>query len=519
VALLGVVAVSIIFGMIVGGRLNAPSVMRAAPKTATSVFPAATSAPERTVSLPDFSEIASDTLPAVVGVQNTSIDKSGDGESDADDESQQDDPLRQFFFGPRGPQRGQPQLNPHRPQRRVSSGSGFLITGDGYIMTNNHVVEGATKLQVTLDTGEKFEADVIGTDPMIDLGLIKIDTKGKTLPTLPLGDSDTLKIGQWVMAIGNPFELERTVTVGVVSGKKRQVGIGSTIPGLANFIQTDAAINFGNSGGPLIDGQGRVVGISTAIQRGEMAEGIGFAIPINEARRAAEELRAEGSVKRGYLGIRMNSTGITDKARAYYKLPDNNGVIVTEVIEKGPGDEGGLRAQDVIRKIDGHPVKDNQELLAMIASRKPGETVKLEVLRGGETLKLDVTLTTRPVTFEPEGENGDLLLEDDATAPSSGEGLGMTVRAIPQVARQQLGMKASDPGLMVVSVDPESDAAEEGLSPRQVITSIDDIPVRSVADWNRILKGLKPGDSVKIGVDLGDRSEMVFLSVPRPKSK
>ena len=520
VVLLGVVAVSIIFGMIVGGRLNAPAVMHAAPKTATVAFPAATSAPERTVSLPDFSEIASDTLPAVVGVQNTTVDKSGAGDAEGEDDGQ-DDPLRQFFFGPRGQQRGQPQFNPHqpRPERRVSSGSGFIITSDGYIMTNNHVVEGATKLQVTLDTGEKFEADVIGTDPMIDLGLIKIDPKGKTLPTLPLGDSDALKIGQWVMAIGNPFELERTVTVGVVSGKKRQVGIGSTIPGLANFIQTDAAINFGNSGGPLIDGQGRVVGINTAIQRGEMAEGIGFAIPINEARRAAEELRAEGSVKRGYLGIQMNPTGMTDKARAYYKLPDNNGVIVSDVIPKGPAAEGGLRAQDVIRKIDGHAVKDNQDLLAMIASRKPGETVKLEVLRGGETLKLDVTLTTRPVVFDPESEDAETKPEDDATVPLSSEGLGIKVRAIPSFLRQQLRMDANDPGVMIVSVDPESDAAEEGLSPRQVITSIDDIPLKSVADWNRIVKGLKPGESVKVDVDLGDRNEMVFLSVPRPKSK
>jgi serine protease Do len=250
-----------------------------------------------------------------------------------------------------------------------------------------------------------------------------------------------------------------------------------------------------------------------------MAEGIGFAIPINEARKAAEELRAEGSVKRGYLGIRMNSTGMTDKARAYYKLPDNNGVIVTSVVEKGPADEGGIRAQDVIRKIDGHPVKDNQDLLAMIASRKPGETVKLEVLRGGETLKLDVQLTTRPVTFEPEGENGEPKIEEDATAPSSGEALGITVRAIPSFVRQRLEMKANEPGLMIVSVDPESDAAEEGLSPRQVVTSIDDIPLKAVADWNRIVKGLKPGDSVKLDVDLGDRSEMVFLSVPRPKSK
>jgi serine protease Do len=519
VALLGVVAVSIIFGMIAGGRLNAPAVMHAAPPAATVAFPAATSAPERTISLPDFSEIASDTLPAVVGVQNTTVDKNGDADAEGDDGGQ-DDPLRQFFFGP-GPPRGHPQINPRqpRPQRRVSSGSGFIITTDGYIMTNNHVVEGATKLQVTLDTGEKFEADVIGTDPMIDLGLIKIDPKGKTLPTLPLGDSDALKVGQWVMAIGNPFELERTVTVGVVSGKKRQVDIGTTVPGLANFIQTDAAINFGNSGGPLIDGQGRVVGISTAIQRGELAEGISFAIPINEARKAAEELRAGGSVKRGYLGISMNNTGINERARTYYRLPDNNGVIVSSVTEKGPASEAGVRRNDVIRKIDGNPVKDNRDLLAMIASRKPGETVKLEILRGGETMKLDATLTTRPAEFDPGGQEAEPKPEDDATAPTSSEGLGIKVHAIPSFVREQLQMKADAPGVMIVSVDPESDAAEEGLAPRQVITSIDDVPVNSVVDWNRIVKGLKPGESVKVDVDHGNRTEIFFLSVPQPKSK
>jgi S1-C subfamily serine protease len=252
--------------MIVGGRLNAPAVMHAAAPAATT-FPAATAAPGRTVALPDFSEIASDTLPAVVGVQNTTVDKNGD--PDAEDDGASEEQMFRFFFGEPQGRRGQPQINPHqqRPQRRVSSGSGFIITPDGYILTNNHVVEGATKIQVTLDTGDKYEADVIGTDPAIDLGLIKIDPKGKRLPTLPLGDSDSLKVGQWVMAIGNPFALERTVTVGVVSGKRRQVGIGTTDPGLANFIQTDAAINFGNSGGPLIDGQGRVVGINTAIQR------------------------------------------------------------------------------------------------------------------------------------------------------------------------------------------------------------------------------------------------------------
>jgi serine protease Do len=521
-ALLGVVAFSIIFGMILGGRLNAPAVMKAASSTpaGTPAAFASSSSTGHTIALPDFSEIASETLPAVVGVQNTTVDKKGSADDGSGNDSQDpnapnDDPFFRFFFGPGSPHG---QGGPRQPQRRVSSGSGFIITEDGYILTNNHVVEGATKLEVTLDTGEKFEADVIGTDPMIDLGLIKIDPKGKKLPTIPLGDSDSLKVGQWVMAVGNPLALERTVTVGVVSGKKRQVPIGDTIPALANFIQTDAAINFGNSGGPLLDSQGRVVGINTAIFRGELAEGIGFAIPINEARKAAEELRAGGSVKRGYLGITMNSTGINEKARAYYKLPDAAGVIIKDVAKKGPAGLAGVRVNDVVRKIDGEPVKDNQDLLAKIASRKPGETVKLEIMRGGETIKIDVTLTTRPITFDRQG-GGDEPDSGGAAPPSSGQGLGIKVQTIPPFLRQKLEIGADDPGVMITEVDPESDAAEEGLAPRQVVVSVDDAPVRSVADWNRIVNGLTPGETVKVEIGQGERTEFVFLTVPPPKSK
>ncbi|HZN53755.1 MAG TPA: trypsin-like peptidase domain-containing protein [Candidatus Polarisedimenticolaceae bacterium] len=519
-ALLGVVGISIVFGMIVGGKLNAPPVMHAAAPAA-SAFPAASSAAEHTVALPDFSEIAASILPAVVGVQNTTVDKKGGGDSGQQDEDgdQFDDPIFRFFFGPNGPQdrRAHPRIVPREPQRRVSSGSGFIVTDDGYILTNNHVVEGATKLQVTLDTGEKYEAEVIGTDPMIDLGLIKIDPKGKTLPTVPLGDSDTLRVGQWVMAVGNPLALERTVTVGVVSGKKRQVQVSDTVvPALANFIQTDAAINFGNSGGPLLDGQGRVVGINTAIFRGELAEGIGFAIPINEARKAAEELRSGGSVKRGYLGIWMNTQPIGAKAQSYYHLPDRNGVIVTRITPGGPADDAGLQEGDLIRKLDGDPVKDNQDLLAKIAARKPGESVKLEVLRGGKTERIDVKLSTRPVSFDDPGNEPES--KQDGEAVPSSEGLGIKIQAIPPMMRQQLEMDANASGVMIVSVDPESDAAEEGIAPRQVVTSMDDTPVKTVADWNRIVRALKPGQTVKVELDLGHRKELVFLTVPS-KSK
>jgi serine protease Do len=337
-----------------------------------------------------------------------------------------------------------------------------------------------------------------------------------------MGDSDSLKVGQWVMAIGNPFDLPQTVTVGVVSGKKRQNQIGTSVSALAPFIQTDAAINFGNSGGPLIDGQGRVIGINTAIQRGEMAEGIGFAIPINEARKAAEELKSGGSVKHGYLGITMNTTSIDEKSMSYYKLPDTNGVIVAGVSPDGPAEKAGVRPNDVIRKIDGNTVKDNQELLGMIASRKPGDTVKLEVVRGGETKKIDIKLTTRP-DFDALGQENESKPDDDSAVPSSGEGLGIKVQALPTNLRRSLGLGADAPGVMILEVDPESDAAEAGLSPHQVVTAIDDKPVKSVAEWNRIVKGLKPGETVKLDLSIFGgrtaRNEIVFLTVPKPDSK
>ncbi|HEX4824661.1 MAG TPA: Do family serine endopeptidase [Candidatus Polarisedimenticolaceae bacterium] len=524
-ALLAVVGASIVFGMVLGGKLNAPPAIKAASATqgaAPAAFAAATG-PTHTIALPDFSEIAASTLPAVVGVQNTTVDKKGvpdeGGDDDGSGNGDPDDPIFRFFFGPGGPHQQQsPRMMPRSPQRKVSSGSGFIITDDGYILTNNHVVEGATKLEVTLDTGEKYEADVVGTDPMIDLGLIKVNTKGKKLPTVPLGDSDSLRVGQWVMAVGNPLALERTVTVGVVSGKKRQVPIGDTVPALANFIQTDAAINFGNSGGPLLDGAGRVVGINTAIFRGEWAEGIGFAIPINEARKAAEELRAGGSVKRGYLGITMNSSPVNDRAKAYYKLPDTTGVIIAEVAPKGPAAEAGVRKNDVVRKIDGEAVKDNQDLLARIASRKPGETVRLEIMRDGEPVHVDVKLTTRPVTFDKNG-NQQSEPDDDQAAPSSAQGLGIKVQAIPPALRSQLQLGNDDAGVLISSVDPESQAADEGLTPRQLVVSLDDKPIRSVADWNHVVKGLKPGDTVKVEVFVGGRTEFVFLAVPQSGAK
>jgi serine protease Do len=513
-ALLAVIGVSIVFGMIVGGRLNAPRVMQAAREST----PLYTQAPAFAggVTVPSFADIADGANPAVVSVTNTSVRRAqSDGQF-------HNDPFFRWFFGPQDPQG---QRRPEEQQRVVSGGSGFIISPDGYILTNHHVVEGTTRLTVGLSDGGRMDAEVIGTDPAIDLALIKIDPRGKSLPVLPLGDSDKLRVGEWVVAIGNPLDLEHTVTVGVVSAKGRDIGMAEFQ--LARLIQTDAAINFGNSGGPLLDSQGRVVGINTAIIRGAgnlsspIVQGIGFAVPINEAKRAAEQLRATGSVQRGYLGISMVPAGVTDAARESLKVPDENGVIIESVVPDGPAGKAGLREDDVIRKVDGEAIKDNNDLLNRIATRKPGEKVAVDVLRDGKTVHATVALGVRPPRggLQP-GDSGD---SGDAE-PGEAEGIGikvegMTTRTREEIA-QRMGLDAQDlQGVVVTEVDIDSPASDEGLEPGVVVTAVNNRAIGGIADWNDAVRELKPGDPVKLKVRLGQVTRSVFLRVPEKKAR
>jgi serine protease Do len=535
-AVLAVMGVSIVFGMVLGGWLNAPrtALAASAPALASGAFPVAAPPAGSPATAADWADIAERSIPAVVSVTNTSVRKANNDEADGEDEGggPMDDPFYRFFFGPEGDEE-QGDENPaprqrraprnQQPQRNVSGGSGFIVAKDGFIMTNNHVVENATKLVVTLDDGSKFDAKIIGTDPLLDLALIKIDA-GRELPTLPLGDSDKLRVGQWVMAIGNPLEFERTVTVGVVSGLKRQVLIGRTIPGIANFIQTDAAINFGNSGGPLLDAQGRVVGINTAIVRGgfqsPMVEGIGFAVAINEARLAAEQLRDGGKVERGYLGITMNQQGVTDAARAYFDLPDSNGVLIEGVADGGPADKAGLRRDDVIRKIDGRAVRNNQDLLSRVASIRPGETATLEVWRDGKSREVRVTLANRPenpvagLVPRPGQERPGAAPKEPEVAEASG--LGLKVEAISPRTRQRFQLADDFRGVLIQEVDPDSSAAEVGsIVHGRILTGINGRPISSPKDFKEALASLKPGKPVKIELYRGDgTNETVFVTAP-----
>jgi len=499
VALLAVIGLSITFGIVVGSRVNAPPVVYAAPDpTPLRLLPAYNTPGVIT----DFADIVERAMPAVVSVTSARV---GDREDREQRRRLMEDPFHFFFGDPDDPDA--PRMDP-----RIGEGSGFLISPDGYILTNNHVVEGADRVKIGMQDGRELSAEVVGTDPSIDIALLKIDAQGDQLPSLPLGDSEQLRVGQWVIAIGNPLEYEHTVTVGVVSAKERRVQIGSTDAGVVSFVQTDAAINFGNSGGPLLDAAGNVVGINTAIRRANFAEGIGFALPINHARMAITQLREKGYVSRGYIGITMNPQGIDEKAREFYGLPDSRGVIVQDVQDEGPAAEAGIRREDIIRKIDGETVKDNLDLIAKIAAHQPGDSVAVEIFRGGKTINTTAVLADR---------QEELASRVPGTAPTPGPrrnsestGLGITVRDLSDTMRQRLQLEDNVQGVLVTEVAFDSEAADEGISPNMVVVSINDRPTRSLEEWDAVLGALRPGEVAKLNVMIGNRGSYYFLRVP-----
>ena len=500
VALLAVIGASIVFGMVVGGRLNAPQVVLAAPAMPANL-PSANPTPDV---FTDFSDVVEQAMPAVVSVTSSSID---DEEEGGESEGRVD-PFRWFFGRP------DDDRNNMRRQPSIGEGSGFIVSEDGYILTNNHVVDGAQRVTVGLSSGKTFEAEVVGTDPSIDLALLKVDSDDR-LPTLPLGDSESLRVGQWVIAIGNPLDYEHTVTVGVVSAKKRRVPLRGTDLGVANFIQTDAAINLGNSGGPLIDAGGNVIGINTAITRANFAEGIGFALPVSQARRAMEQLRATGEVRRGFIGITMNQGPIDEETAEYYKLPDTNGVLISRVEPDGPADEAGVREGDIVRRVDGEIVRDNADLIGKISAHMPGDRVDLEVFRDGRTLDLTARLGDREEGLRAQqGNRRDPRQPDAEDEASESEGLGMRVEDLGDY-RERLELDDDIGGVIVTDVDLDSQAMDKGIQPFMIVTSINDQPVRGIGDWDTIVGNLRPGSTAKLEVLAGNQGRLVFLRVPR----
>ena len=394
-----------------------------------------------------------------------------------------DDPMLRRFFGDQFRQRGGRQ---QQMPRQMGLGSGVIISENGYILTNNHVVEDAERVQITLDDGRKFDAKVVGTDPKTDIAVVKVEATG--LPYASLADSDKLEVGDVVLAVGNPFGVGQTVTMGMVSA------LGRATLGLdyEDFIQTDAAINPGNSGGALVDAQGRLVGINTAIlSRTGGNNGIGFAVPVNLAKSVMDQLIEHGKVVRGFMGV--NIQDIDPALAKQFDLKESKGALVSEVTPKSPAEKAGIQAGDVILEFNGKPVTDSRHLKLTAGSTAPGTKVPVKVSRDGKTKELTVTLKELP---------GDQLAKNDSPAtPGDTDALkGVAVEDINSNTRQQFGYPRELKGAVVTDVDPNSASYEAGLRPGDVILSIDRKPVTSAEDAVTLSENIKNKSSILLRI-------------------
>lgn len=370
---------------------------------------------------------------------------------------------------------------------RPQSGSGFVIDGDGEILTNYHVIQNAERIMVKFADGRSLQARVLGIDPDTDIALIKVDARN--LPVAQMGDSETLRVGEWVCAIGNPLAYEHTVTVGVVSYLGRKLFDSS----LDNYIQTDAAINFGNSGGPLINGRGEVVGINSAIS--QRASNIGFAVPINEARLILPQLRTAGRVARGYMGVALSD--VDPALQRSLRLTSTRGALVQDVTSGSPGDRAGLRAYDLITAIDDKRVTNNNEIIREVARRGPGTLARLQLVRDGRTQTVTVRLGERP-----NRQTGRASDEANPVRPSSNAvlPLGLNVRDIDSATSRRLRLPAGVDGVVVTRVDPLSSAYDAGIQRDHVVMEINRRPIDSAEAYNRLARGVHPGDVLAVYV-------------------
>jgi len=365
-----------------------------------------------------------------------------------------------------------------REYKQQSLGSGFIIDQKGYIVTNNHVIENADEIKVKLYNEQEYEGTVVGRDPKTDLALIKIEG-AKNLKPLPLGDSEKLKVGSWVVAIGSPFGLEQTVTAGIVSSKNRIIDAGP----YDDFIQTDASINPGNSGGPLLDLSGRVVGINTAIVAS--GQGIGFAIPVNMAKNIVQQLKDKGEVTRGWLGVGIQE--ISQELAEYYGLDSKEGVLVTQVFEGDPADKAGIQKGDIITAINDDKIKSTRELSGKIANVPVGEETRITIVRSGKTLTLPVVVAKYP---EKVATSSRRQVDDGS--------LGLQVANLTADRLQRFGLDTEEKGVMVVDVISDSRADKAGLKVGDIIKGINRQRLENVDDYEALIKKAGKDDALLV---------------------
>jgi len=446
-----------------------------------------------------FAQVAKAVSPTVVSITVTTKGK---------DRSSED--MNDFFhfFGP--------QFKAPQPEPQQGAGSGFVISPDGYIMTNNHVVEDADERGIVVSFSDKHDmkAKIIGTDPSTDLAIIKVDATD--LPTAAFGNSDEMEIGDWVMAIGNPLGLQGTVTAGIISAMGRNIRIINDSYGIENFIQTDAAINPGNSGGPLVNLNGEVIGINAAIATtNQRYQGYGFAIPINMARTVAEDIIKYGKVRRGYIGVSIGS--IDETTALALGLKSAKGVLVQSLVDGGAAEEGGIRERDVILTIAGREVNAPNELQSYIARKHPGDEVTIKLFRDGKSIEKKLLLRARAdenvaVKDSKGSDDGDESEREESPKSMKLESLGLSVKPLSSQEKREAKV---DNGVIVTDVKRYSEAYNRGVGEGDIILEADKETLSSPKDLKSIIEKHKAGDALLLRVKRGNAINFVAVQIPK----
>jgi len=488
--------VAFLVGAIFAGGLTRESVLTGTVKNAPTRPASRPAGGAVSTSLVNFADVVERINPAVVNIDATTRGRDNRGRRGRPGAPDPQDPFEgPFDFG-------MPRNHDQNAPRR-GAGSGFIIDADGSILTNNHVIDRAERITVKLSDGRSLRARVIGADPDTDIALIKVD--GQTsLPVAPLGDSSSLRMGEWVCAIGNPLGYEHTVTVGVVSFLGRKLFDVS----LDNYIQTDAAINFGNSGGPLINARGEVIGINAAIS--SRASSIGFAVPINGASAVLPQLRARGRVSRGYMGVGLRDVD-ADLERSL-KLTVDHGALVQDITAGSPADRAGLRPYDVITSLDDRSIANDDQLIREISARAPGSSARLRLVRDGKDQILTVKLAERPLR-----DHGDKA--DTSPAPAErpkGDGdalLGLTVRDIDRQTADRLELPKQVQGVLITRVEPMSSSFDGGIERGTVLLEINRQRIETTGDYRRVAKGAHPGDVLTLYIYAPDLDQRQLKTI------